>query len=239
MRVLLVDDEAPARRRLRRLLGELGEPGLEIVGEAASGLEALDLAARLAPDLVLLDVQMPELDGIAVAQALAGAGGPAIVFVTAHDAYAVRAFELSALDYVLKPVAAPRLKIALGRARRDAGLAARLPARPPLERLFVSERGRTVAVPLATVERIVAEDNYVRLCTDAAEHLHRATLTALAAVLDPEAFVRISRSAIVRVAAIRELVALGHGDKEVVLASGARLTWSRTYRPAARRRPSP
>ena len=235
MRTLIVDDEAPARRRLRRLIEEIGEPDLEIVGEATSGLEAIEASARLTPDLLLLDVQMPELDGIAVAQALGGAG-PAIIFVTAHDEYAVRAFDVSAVDYVLKPVAAARLGLAIERARRG-GLSARLerllallPARKRLERLFVSERGRTVPVPLDRVERILAEDNYVRLCTDTGEHLHRSTLQALAAVLDPEIFVRVSRSAIVRVDAIRELSPLGHGDQEVLLASGARVTWSRSYR---------
>lgn len=227
MKILIVDDEAPARRRLTRLLEKVA-PGAEIVGFAASGLEALDAAARLGPDVLLLDVQMPELDGIAVARALGP--GPRVIFVTAHDAHAVTAFELAAVDYLLKPVSAERLAVALARvqpSRPD-----RLP-RTYLERLFVSERGRTMAVALADVERILAEDNYVRLCSvGGGEFLHRSTLQALVAVVDPARFTRISRSAIVRTDAIVSVTPVGHGDQEVRLASGATLTWSRSFRRA-------
>jgi len=188
---------------------------------------------------------MPELDGFAVAEALAGAARPAIVFVTAHDEYAVRAFEVNAVDYLLKPVAAPRLKAALDRAgarrRADAGAAleaclaelrATMPtaARRWLERLFVDDRGKLVPVVLADVERIVAEQNYVRLCAPGRELLHRGTIVALSAVLDPDRFVRVSRSAILRIDAIRELRPIGHGDLEAVLHSGARVRVSREFK---------
>ena len=240
LRVLIVDDEAPARRRLRRLLGEI--PDVEVMGEAAGGLEAIETVRQKSPDVMLLDVQMPELDGLGVAQALADERRPAIVFVTAYDEYAVRAFEVNAIDYLLKPVGGPRLRQALQRvgARQTPALAAALaelrgmlPARRYLERLFVEDRGRIVPVVLDRVERILAEQNYVRLCTDGIELLHRSTVTALATVLDPDRFARVSRSAIVRLGAIRELVPIGHGDLQIVLHSGATTKWSRLYRDAA------
>ena len=229
LRVLIVDDEAPARRRLRRLLGEI--PDVEVMGEAAGGLEAIETVRQKSPDVML-----------GVAQALADERRPAIVFVTAYDEYAVRAFEVNAIDYLLKPVGGPRLRQALQRvgARQTPALAAALaelrgmlPARRYLERLFVEDRGRIVPVVLDRVERILAEQNYVRLCTDGIELLHRSTVTALATVLDPDRFARVSRSAIVRLGAIRELVPIGHGDLQIVLHSGATTKWSRLYRDAA------
>jgi len=241
MRAVIVDDEAPARGKLRRLLGEMA--GVEVVGEADGGLVALERIAALSPDVVLLDVQMPELDGFGVVQALDVALRPSIVFVTAHDEYAVRAFEAQALDYLLKPVAAARLSVAIERARAErarlgpaeqraslASLQARLPARPRLDRLFVKDRGRVVVVPLDDVEHIEAAENYVRLCTARNEFLHRSTVTALAAALDPQQFVRVSRSSIVRLSAVREIRPAGHGDREVRLGSGAVVRWTRLYR---------
>jgi two-component system LytT family response regulator len=241
MRVLIVDDEAPARKRVRRLLDEVA--GIAAVHEAANGFDAIELARVHRPDLILLDVQMPELDGFAVAHALDATLEPSIVFVTAYDEYALRAFDVRALDYLLKPVEPERLVRAVERARRDrvnkdaAALAAtlttlqsQLPARRYLTRLFVQERGRTVALAMDGVERIEAEQNYVRLCGRDGEYLHRSTISALAAALDPNVFVRVSRSTVVRLDAIRELRPCGHGDYELCLHSGARVRWSRLYR---------
>jgi two-component system, LytTR family, response regulator len=241
IRVVIVDDEAPARRRLRRLCDAFAD--VAVVGEAAAGLAAIDLIGEVSPDVVLLDVQLPDLDGFGVAQAIAGDAQIAIVFVTAHDEHAVRAFEINAVDYLLKPVAATRLRTALDRANAGrhaattaalvdglARLRTALPAPRYLERLFVEDRGRIIAVVFDQVERLIAEANYVRLCLPGRELLHRGTLTALAQVLDPDRFVRVSRSAILRIDAIRELVPLGHGDREAVLASGAKVRCSRQYR---------
>jgi two-component system LytT family response regulator len=241
MRILMVDDEAPARRRARRLLADVS--GVDQIFEAANGFEAIELAQARRPDLILLDVQMPELDGFAVAHALDASLDPSIVFVTAYDEYALRAFDVGALDYLLKPIEPDRLARAIERTRRNRAhkdaaaqaaqlpmLQAQLPARHYLERLFVQERGRTVAVPMDGIERIEAEQNYVRLCGREGEYLHRSTVTALAAALDPKVFVRISRSAVVRVDAIRELRPCGHGDYDIELQSGAHVRWSRLYR---------
>jgi two-component system LytT family response regulator len=244
MRAVIVDDEAPARNKLRRLLRDIAD--LEVVGEADSGLSALECIATQAPDVVLLDVQMPELDGFGVVQALDVAFKPSIVFVTAHDEYAVRAFEAQALDYLLKPVAAARLSVAIERARAErlrldaAGLCASLdnlrsliPARQRLDRLFVKDRGRVVVVPIDDVDHVEAAENYVRLCTTRGEFLHRSTVTALAAALDPQQFVRVSRSSIVRLRAVREIRPVSHGDRDLVLESGAIVRWSRLYRAPA------
>jgi two-component system LytT family response regulator len=241
MRVLIVDDEAPARSRARRLLADLAD--IEAIFEASNGFEALEQAQIHRPHLILLDVQMPELDGFGVAHALDPSLDPSIVFLTAYDEYALRAFDVRALDYLLKPVEPERLARAVERARRERAhkdaaamaaslteLKAQLPARKYLQRLFVQERRRTVALALDGVERIEAEQNYVRICGRDGEYLHRSTITALAAALDPEVFVRISRSTVVRRDAIREMRPCGHGDCDLLLQSGARVRWSRLYR---------
>jgi two-component system LytT family response regulator len=178
-----------------------------------------------------------------VVQALDVTLKPSIVFVTAHDEYAVRAFEAQALDYLLKPVAAARLSVAIERARAErlrldaAGLRASLehlrsllPARERLGRLFVKDGSRVVVVPIDDVDHVEAAENYVRLCTTRGEFLHRSTVTALATALDPQQFVRVSRSSIVRLRAVREIRPAGHGDRDLVLDSGAIVRWSRLYR---------
>ena len=245
-----MDDEPVARRRLRRLLRTA--PDVDVVGESADGAAAVEAVRALTPDLVLLDVQMPELDGFGVLQNLARAepGGkgrtqmPEVIFVTAHDRYAVRAFEVHALDYLLKPVDADRLARALEHARVRLLERQRAPVDPRLlallqdlaaerrylTRIPVKSEGRVLVVDLADVDWVGAADNYVILHAGPREHLMRDTMGRLERELDPDRFVRIHRSAIVQIDRIRELVSDFHGDFEVVLRDGTRLTLSRSYR---------
>lgn len=225
LRVLLVDDEAPARARLVRLLA--AQPGVMVVGEASDGVRALEAARALAPDVVLLDIQMPELDGLAVAAALGAwaEDAPSIVFVTAHDVHAVRAFELAAVDYLLKPVARERLARALDRARerRRAGdargaatsaVSALRRAGVPMERMAVRVGSRFVVFATARIRAIRAQDHYAALLVDDRELLADDSLDELELVLDPSLFVRIHRSALVNVTRI---LALEHeGDRKYV-----------------------
>ena len=244
MRVLIVDDEAPARAKVRRYLQE--ERGVEVVGEATNGVEAVEAIEELAPDLVLLDVQMPELDGFGVVAALEPATLPVIVFVTAFDRYALRACEVHASDYLLKPFTAERLRAAVQRARELlqgraiddslASFAQALRERPRyISRVSVRVSGRIVLVDLSAVDWIEAEDNYVRLHAGARSYLHRETLAALEKQLDPDRFARIHRSAIVQIDRIVELHPATHGDMDIVLRTGKTLPLSRTYREALAR----
>ncbi len=248
MRVLIVDDEAPARTKLRRLLRETGE--VTVVGEAASGAEAVARIRELAPDLVLLDIHMPQLDGFGVVQEIGADAMPPVVFVTAYDAHALRAFEVHALDYLLKPVAPERFHSTMQRARRliereadvdgstDAPLADRLralldevgAAARYVQHLLVHQSERALLVPVDRLVRIVAERNYVRLCTPDGEYMLRSTISDLEQRLDPSAFLRVNRSQIVRLDAIREMHPWSHGDYHVVLRDGRRVVWSRRYR---------
>ena len=254
MRVVLVDDEPLALRRLRRLLA--GERDVEIVAECGDGRSAAEEIGRLVPDLVLLDIQIPELDGFGVLAALPADRLPVIVFVTAYDEHALRAFEVHALDYLLKPVARDRFREALDRARErvlerrlagvidprllalhaerrsDAG--AELPARY-LSRIAVKQDGRAYFVRIEEIDWLEAADNYVRIHTRDTGHLLRETLRSLEAKLDPRLFVRVHRSAIVHVDAIRELQPWFHGDQLLILRSGARLMCSRRYDERLRR----
>ena len=242
LRVLVVDDEPLARDKLKVFLQR--HPQLELVGEAGDGIEAVETINRLKPDLVLLDIQMPELDGLEVVSALAQDPPPQIIFVTAFDQYAVKAFELGAVDYLLKPVAPDRFDLAISRAivnHRDAKpeeLAERLsrvleamaPGRPRLERFLVKERDRSRFVALAEVDWIETAGNYLKLHTRQESHLIRATMTEVEARLDPKAFARIHRTTIVNLARVKYLEPWSHGDQRVVLECGERLTLSRRYR---------
>ena len=246
MRVLIVDDEAPARAKVRRHLAE--EPDVEIVGEAEDGVEAVERIAELAPDLVFLDVQMPRLDGFGVIEEVGADAMPAVVFVTAFDEHALKAFEVRALDYLLKPVTPDRFRAAVERARAQLGPESRparaerlegmlesLPAerRRPLRRMLVQAGNRALLVPVDRVDRFEADRNYVHLHVGAEKFTVRATITALAARLDPETFLRINRSEIVRLDAVKELHPWFHGDYRVVMKDGATLTWSRRFRAAS------
>jgi two-component system, LytTR family, response regulator len=243
IRVLMTDDEPVALRRMRRLLRAADD--VDIVGECGDGASAVEAIRELKPDVVLLDVQMPELDGFGVVQALGAETLPAIIFVTAYDRYALRAFDVHALDYVLKPVDQGRLLLAIDRARtriathRHQTMDARMVAlledltaqRRYLTRLPVrSERGVRV-IDLVDVEWISASDNYVTLHAAGREYLLRDTMTRLERQLNPTHFVRIHRSTIVQVDRIHELLPAFHGDYTIVLKDGTRLTLTRGYRP--------
>jgi len=240
--VVIVDDEPPARARLRRLLADHAD--VRITAECGDGASAVQTIEAAAPDLVLLDIQMPELDGFDVLQALEVPQLPEIIFVSAFDQYALRAFRVHALDYVVKPVEADRLSEALDHARRrlrdrqasdEAGLAGLLKdlskGRPYLSRIPVRADGRVRVVDLADVDWIGAADNYVSLHAGSREYLVRETITQIERRLDPAAFVRIHRSTIVRLDRIVELLPDLHGDFQVRLKNGATLALSRTFRP--------
>jgi two-component system LytT family response regulator len=242
LRVLIVDDEPVARRRLRRLLR--GMPEIEVAGEAGDGRTAVTAIRALEPDVVLLDVQMPEMDGFEVLRETAGGSLPAVIFITAFDRYALRAFEVHALDYLLKPVSGDRLAGAIARARtriterRGAAFDPRVLAllndlaagRRFLTRLPVKSGGKLLVIALADVDWIQAADNYVTLHAGAERFVARETMGRLERELDPERFVRIHRSVIVQVDRIKELRPDFHGDFTVVLRTGARVPLSRTYR---------
>lgn len=234
LRVLLADDEAPARRRLARLLDAHAD--VRLVGEAADGIEAVERIRDLAPDVVLLDIQMPGLDGFGVIDAVGADLMPAVVFVTAYDEHAVRAFEVRALDYLLKPVAPDRLAAALARVR-TAGAAPPAALRevvaerePWLRRVLVEADGRGRLLPVEEIVLVRADRNHVELRTRAGTWRLRMTLAALAARLDPAHFLQVNRSDIVRLDAIREVQAWSHGDRRIVLPDGAAVMWSRRFR---------
>lgn len=236
LRVLIVDDEAPARTKLLRYLE--ADDRTEVVGEAANGVEAVERIESLRPDVVLLDVQMPGLDGFDVLAALERDAVPHIVFVTAHDEHAVRAFEVRALDYLLKPVDRERLRSAIGRVleadRRTASPFDVLEDRPRsgelLERFLVRERGRLRLVPVADVDWIGAAGNYVELHVGRSTHLVRGSLKELDDRLPAGRFARVHRSTIVNLDRVKELQPWSHGDLLVLLDDGTELRLSRRYR---------
>lgn len=242
IRTLIVDDEQLARERLRGFLSV--EMDLEIVGECADGQAAVEAIERDEPDLLFLDVQMPELDGFGVLEAAKPARPPVVIFTTAFSQHALRAFEVHALDYLLKPFDRDRVRVALDRARdrlrqsQAGALNAKLTAllaemRPPtqaVDRLVVKTGGRVMLVRTADIDWVEAADNYVSLHVGAETHLLRETMGAIEARLDPKAFLRISRSTIVNVERIKELQPMFHGDYTVILRNGTRLSLSRSYR---------
>ncbi len=230
MRILIVDDEAPARARLRRMLASA--PGIEAVHEAADGIEALACLAAFRPDALLLDVEMPELSGIDLAASLP-APAPLVVFVTAYDEYALRAFDANAIDYLLKPFDAARLERALARLRARLAASRPFPAAAglPPRQLLVTERGATRVVQVADIDWLETADNYVALHTAGGAPLLRQTLSGLLAQLG-DGFVRCHRRAAVRPGAVERIVPLDKGDCELLLRSGARVACSRQYRAA-------
>ncbi len=244
MRVLVVDDEAPARRRLVRMLRAVGDA--DVVGEAGSGHEAVAAIRALAPDLVFLDVQMPGLDGFQVIEAVGVDDMPTVVFVTAFDAHALRAFEVQALDYLLKPFPPERLAAVIARVRaRLAEPATRVTGReplaaaprevpsrvlPPLQRLLVSDGDRDMLLPVTRIDRFEAQGNYVRVHVADRVHLVRQTISAIEARLEPGRFLRANRSTLIRVDAIGEIQPWFHGDRRLVLKDGSVHMWSRRYR---------
>ena len=243
LRILIVDDEPLARRGVRARLDRAG--GVEIVGECGSGADAVRAIDELRPDVVFLDVQMPELDGFGVVEAVGPEAMPVTVFVTAYDQHALRAFEARALDYLLKPIRDDRFEHALERARqrvaerRESALGRRVadvlsesaPAAPAPDARFLVERaGRVVVVPADTVEWVEAAGDYVVLHTRLDAHLLRETMARMEGRLDAERFVRIHRSTIVNVDRIGELRPGSNREYMVVLRDGTELKLSRSYR---------
>ncbi|HEX7829571.1 MAG TPA: LytTR family DNA-binding domain-containing protein [Thermoanaerobaculia bacterium] len=242
IRVLIVDDEPIARRGIRQHLR--GETDLEVIGESGDGAAAIEAITELAPDLVFLDIQMPEVGGFDVVDAIGVARMPAVVFVTAYDEHALRAFDVHAVDYVLKPIDRHRFRTAVERARRrlahapeqlDRRIAAALgelgrPAHDYAKRLAIKGDGRVILVDVDQVDRLEAAGNYVEVHTGARHHLVRETMASLEARLDPARFVRISRSSIVNADRVRELQPMFNGDFVVVLRDGTKVAGSRRYR---------
>lgn len=242
IRTLIVDDEPLARERLRNLLAE--ETDIELIGECSDGREALAGIEKHSPDLVFLDVQMPEVDGFGVVAKLNSERMPAIIFVTAYDRYALQAFEVHALDYLLKPFDRERFQTALQRARahlnRDktddlrqrlsALLADLKPESKPLDRLAIKTEGRVLFLKIDEIDWIEASDNYVIVHSGKESPMHRETMSSLESKLPSESFMRISRSTIVNVERIKELQPMFHGEYSVILRNGTRLTLSRSYR---------
>lgn len=236
MRALIVDDEAPARAKIRRLL--IAQSDVEIIGEATTGREAVALIKRTQPDIVFLDIQMPHLDGFGVLDALEGDGAPYVVFVTANDQHALRAFEVGVVDYLLKPFTPDRFDRVLERARsRLAASSDAVPVAAPafLRRILVIDNGRAVFLPVERIDRIDAERNYVFLSAASERFRLRATIGSLQERLDPAQFLRVNRSTLVRLDAVREMHEWSHGDFRVVMKSGEELVWSRRFRTAAER----
>jgi len=235
IRVLIVDDEAPARDKLRRWL--TGQPDIALVGECGDGLAAAAAIAKLQPDVVFLDIQMPGLSGLEVAAQLEPTGAPLLVFVTAFDEHAIKAFDLNAIDYLLKPYDKDRLQKSLGRIRerRGAGPAAAAihSARAQTgasERLLVPQGEELQLIDAAAIHWLEADDNYVHVHTAQARFILRRTLADLLEQLGEQRFVRIHKSAAVNIAEVKTLSPLFKGDHEVTLRSGAVLRLSRRYK---------
>ena len=239
LRAFIADDEPPSRRKIKLLLRN--DARFEIVGEAQDGLEALERIRVEKPDLVFLDIQMPGLSGFEVLEEL-GAVRPQVIFITAYDQYAVRAFETRALDYLLKPFDSDRFQEALERAieerRSRAALQARVDGlvadwreqRGPLQRLLTRDRDRLRIVRTEDIQWIEAEEKYVRLHMQKESLLHRETMSNLERRLDPRRFIRIHRGRIVNLNFVRELAPWTHGDYMIILTDGSRLPLGRRFR---------
>ncbi len=237
---VLADDEVLARQKLRQLLRD--EPGIDIVGEGTTASETIDLVLATKPQLLFLDIQMPGMDGFDIASELCSSKAmpaPHIIFTTAHDQYALRAFEIHAVDYLLKPFTRERLSSAVERARKEILLLNQRPGGNSAigqnggrytTRIVFKSRGRIVFLPVSDIRWISAEENYVRISTQGETHLLRETMAHLEEKLDPEMFLRVHRSSIVNLQHVKEVRTEGDGDYAVVLVNGEKLTMSRGYR---------
>jgi two-component system, LytTR family, response regulator len=239
IKVILADDEVLARQKLRQFLQD--ESDIEIVGEGATALETIDLVQFTNPDLVLLDIQMPGMDGFDIISALCtthGSTPPRIIFTTAYDQYALRAFEINAIDYLLKPFTRERLKQAIQRARDHIHTAPPLvsngtvrPATAYSTRIVFKSKGRILFLPVEEIRWVGAEENYVRICTERDTHLLRETMARFESKLDPKVFLRVHRSAIVNLQHVKEIrTDAQEGDGFVMMRDGQRVPISRAYR---------
>jgi len=242
MRTLLVDDEPLALRRLEILLSR--RPRIDVVGTCRSGEDAIEAIEKLKPDLVLLDIRMPGLDGLAVARTLTGPMAPVIIFITAYDNFAVQAFEASAIDYLLKPVEPERLDQALARARKTHSLkdaesrageleavvhALRHNGEADTDDIWVKDRNGNVRVSKLTIDWVEAEGDYVRIHCGGRSWLHRETMHAMCKELDQRFFIRVHRSAIVNTRRIERTSSTASGGRLLQLDSGAEVRIGRSY----------
>jgi two-component system LytT family response regulator len=242
IRALVIDDEPLARDMIREMLES--HPEAEIIGECAGGREAVETIKTLSPDLIFLDIQMPELGGFEILESFKDSPAPYVIFVTAYDQYAVRAFEVHALDYLLKPFDRERFETAWQRAKarltedrlqqRDQHiltLLEELKAGPSyLERLVIKTEGRVFFLDVNDIHCIEAEGNYIRVYNGQKTYLLRETISGLESQLNPKVFLRIHRSSIVRIDKIKELQPWFHGEYHVIMENGKQLTLSRNYR---------
>ena len=242
IRTLIVDDEPLARDRVKRFLRD--EEDVEVIGECGNGDDAVELIKSENPDLVFLDIQMPEKNGFEVIKSLSGKRLPTVVFVTAYDKYALQAFDVHALDYLLKPYNRERIKRAVSRARehiehkRLGNLDERLNTliadlkseKKYLERLVVKSIGRVFFLKTDEIDWIEAAGNYVKLHVGRESHMIRETMNGIEAKLDPDKFLRIHRSTVVNIDRIKELHPMFSGDYAVILRNGTELALSRNYR---------
>jgi two-component system LytT family response regulator len=224
IRTLIVDDEPMARASITALLR--GDPEIEIVGECGSGTEGIEAIRTNRPELLFLDVQMPGCDGFEVLERLGGDAPETVVFVTAYDKYALKAFEVGALDYLLKPFDDARFFRVLARAKSQAPRSAAC----ALDRIIVRSAGRVTFLRASEIDWIEAADYYASLHAGARTHLLRRSMSDLERDLDPRMFCRVHRSAIVNVARVRELQVAANGEYEIILDSGAKVRMSRSYR---------
>ncbi|MDE1175762.1 MAG: LytTR family DNA-binding domain-containing protein [Edaphobacter sp.] len=239
IQAVLADDEVLARQKLRQLLREISE--IEIVGEGSSAAETIDLVRTVKPDLLFLDVRMPDMDGFEVVKELSNGGGymPCVIFTTAYDRYALRAFEIHAVDYLLKPFTLERFRSATQRAVEHIKAARQNPSAsvtagpngtPYTQRIVFKSKGRILFLPVSEICWIGAEENYVRICTQSETHLLRETMTHLEEKLDPNTFLRVHRSSIVNLQYVKEVRPEVDGEYGVHMTNGQRIAMSRGYR---------
>jgi two-component system, LytTR family, response regulator len=238
---VIADDEVLARHKLRQLLRE--ETEFEIVGESATAAETIDLVRLTKPDLLFLDIRMPGMDGFDIIGALSADANfvlPRIIFTTAYDRYAIRAFEIHAVDYLLKPFTAERLHSAVERAREQIQASTQVEASSNgagepqdsqyTKRIVFKSRGRILFLHVSDIRWIGAEENYVRISTESESHLLRETMTRLEEKLDPQMFLRVHRSSIVNLQYVKEVRTEKDGEFAVLLANGQKIAMSRSYR---------
>jgi two-component system LytT family response regulator len=242
IRTLIIDDEPLAREKVRNFIE--GDREIEVIGECSNGTEAIVAIKKLHPDLLLLDIQMPKIDGFAVLEAVSDTPLPYVIFVTAYDQYALRAFEFHALDYLLKPFDRDRFAGTMQHAKEQIhkersnelkqgvqALLEHLKEHPRfLDRMVIKSSGRVFLLKTAEIDWIEAEGNYARLHVGKESHLLRETITSLESQLDPRVFLRIHRSTIVNLNRIKELQSWFHGEFQVILQDGTQLLLSRSYR---------
>ncbi len=239
IQAILADDEVLARQKLRQLLR--AEHDIEILGECATALETVELTRAAKPDLLFLDIRMPGMDGFDIIGALTQderVQMPSIIFTTAYDQYALRAFEVHALDYLLKPFTAERLQAAIQRAREHALTAAKPDLQQerhehssgPTTRMVFKSRGRILFLPVSEIRWVSAEENYVRLCTGNETHLLRETMTHLEERLDPRLFLRVHRSFMVNLNYVKEVRTDSDGDAAVIMNDGQKIAMSRNFK---------